>query len=69
MGIYVVAFFGTTPVGAPLMGWFGEHLGPRYALALGGVALIGAALYALPRLGRDPLIGSVTEPSPPPAKI
>lgn len=69
MGIYVVAFFGTTPVGAPLMGWFGEHLGPRYALALGGVALIGAALYALPRLGRDPLIGIVTEPSPPPAKI
>ncbi len=69
MGIYVVAFFGTTPIGAPLMGWFGEHLGPRYALALGGLTLVAAASYALPRLGRDPLIGGVTEPPPPPAKI
>ncbi len=69
MGIYVVAFFGTTPIGAPLMGWFGEFVGPRYALALGGITLIAAALYALPRLGRDPLIGGITEPPPPPAKV
>ena len=69
MGIYVLAFFGTTPLGAPLMGWVGDRFGPRLALALGGVTLLVAALYALPRLGHDPLVDGITEPGPPPAKI
>lgn len=69
MGLYVVAFFGTTPLGAPLMGWVGDRFGPRYALALGGITLLLAALYALPRLGRDPLVDGVTEMGAPPAKI
>ena len=73
MGLYVVAFFGTTPVGAPLMGWVGEHLGPRYALAGGGLALLVAALVVLPRLGSVTLdatemVGPVAE-GPPAAKI
>lgn len=68
MGMYVLAFFGTTPVGAPLMGWVGEHAGPRFALALGGVAILLGSLYALPRLSRDPLVGGIDE-APPPAKI
>ncbi|HLV91313.1 MAG TPA: MFS transporter [Acidimicrobiia bacterium] len=68
MGMYVLAFFGTTPFGATLMGWVGEHVGPRFALGLGGVTLILAALYALPRLGREPLVGGPRELTPP-AKI
>jgi MFS family permease len=69
MGLYVLAFFGTTPIGAPLMGWVGDQFGPRHALALGGITLLLAALYALPRLGRDPLLDGITEPGAPPAKI
>jgi predicted MFS family arabinose efflux permease len=50
MGLYVVAFLGTTPLGGPLMGWIGEHLGPRLALAGGGLAVLIASILALPGL-------------------
>lgn len=43
MGLWAVAFLGTTPSGAPVMGWVGEHLGARWALGLGGVAILIAA--------------------------
>jgi MFS family permease len=50
MGLYIVAFVGTTPIGGPLMGWIGEHLGPRHALAIGGIAMAVGAAFSLPRL-------------------
>jgi MFS family permease len=46
MGLWAVAFLGSTPVGGPIVGWVGQHLGPRYGLALGGVAAILAAALA-----------------------
>jgi len=53
MGLWAVAFLGTTPFGAPVMGWVGEHFGPRLALGLGGVALLVAAVYGWRRLPLD----------------
>jgi len=44
MALWAVAFLGSTPVGGPIIGWIGEHIGPRYGLAVGGVAAIIAAL-------------------------
>ena len=44
MGLWAVAFLGTTPFGAPIMGWIGEQIGPRWALGLGGVAVLLAAV-------------------------
>jgi MFS family permease len=41
MALYGMVFLGSTPIAAPLVGWVGEHLGPRVGLAGGGV--IGAA--------------------------
>ena len=32
-----IAFFGMGPVGAPSVGWVGEHLGPRPSVAIGAV--------------------------------
>lgn len=49
MALWSIAFLGTTPIGGPLVGWVGEHLGPRAGLALGGIATIVAAA-ALSRL-------------------
>lgn len=43
MALWTVAFLGSTPIGGPLVGWIGEHVGPREALALGGVAALLAA--------------------------
>ena len=43
MSLWTMAFLGSTPIGGPLVGWIGEHAGPRLALALGGIAAIAAA--------------------------
>jgi MFS family permease len=45
MGLYSVVFLGSTPIGAPLVGWLAQVGGPRAGMALGGAsALIAAAL-------------------------
>jgi len=46
MGIYTVVFFAGTPVGAPLIGWASDHLGPRIGL-IGGGALSVAGILIL----------------------
>ncbi len=50
MALWAVAFLGSTPVGGPLVGWIGQHVGPRWGLALGGVATLCVALAAYPSL-------------------
>jgi MFS family permease len=47
MALWTVAFMGSTPVGGPIVGWIGEHVGPRWALATGGIACLAAATYGL----------------------
>lgn len=41
-----VAILGARPIGAPIVGWIGEHLGPRYGLGVGAAAAIGVAVWA-----------------------
>jgi predicted MFS family arabinose efflux permease len=43
MSFWAIAFLGSTTFGGPIVGWFGEHAGPRWALALGGIAAVTAA--------------------------
>ena len=43
MALWTMAFVGSTPIGGPIIGWIGEHIGPRYGLAVGGVAAIVAS--------------------------
>ena len=45
MALWTMAFLGSTPIGGPLIGAIGEHVGPRWALALGGLAALAAAGY------------------------
>lgn len=43
---------GGTPIGAPIVGWVADHLGPRWALAVGalsGLLAVGVAVYTLRR--------------------
>jgi MFS family permease len=47
MSLWTMAFLGTTPIGGPIIGWVGEHAGPRLALTIGGAAaFVAAALGA-----------------------
>jgi predicted MFS family arabinose efflux permease len=43
MSLWSIAFLGTTPIGGPIMGALGEHIGARVGIALGGVAALVAA--------------------------
>ncbi len=49
MSLNAIAFLGSTPIGAPLLGYISDSTNPRVALALGGVATLLAAvpLFAL----------------------
>ena len=40
MSLWAVAFLGTTPIGAPIVGWIGEIGGARAGIAVGGVATL-----------------------------
>ncbi len=46
MALWGVAFLGSTPIGGPIIGWIGEHVGPRYAMGVGGVATVMAGTMA-----------------------
>ena len=47
MALYRVVFLGSTPIGAPLVGWLAGAAGPRAGLVAGAVAALiaGAAAW------------------------
>ena len=45
MALYGVVFLGSTPIGAPLVGWLAEVAGPRSGFVAAAAAL-AAALWA-----------------------
>jgi MFS family permease len=71
MALWTVAFLGSTPLGGPVIGAIGEHVGPRWALALGGVAAVLAAGLGAGAFRRQPedLVPTMTaagKQNPPP---
>jgi MFS family permease len=57
--LYSVVFLGSTPIGAPLVGWLAEAAGPRAGLVAGAVAalLAGvAAWFAFARRSEEPVV-------------
>jgi MFS family permease len=53
MALWTVAFIGTTPIGGPAIGYIAQHAGPRWGLAVGGIAaLLATTLAAFPHVRR-----------------
>jgi predicted MFS family arabinose efflux permease len=46
LSVYTLVFIGGTPFGAPLVGWLGQHVGPRSSLVAGGLGSLAAGLAA-----------------------
>ncbi|WP_141961574.1 MFS transporter [Actinoallomurus bryophytorum] len=44
MGLYMLVFAGSSPIGAPLLGWLAEVFGPRSGLVIGGVVSVAAVM-------------------------
>ena len=52
IALRVAVALGGTPIGAPIVGWVADHLGPRWALVVGavsGILAVGVALYTIKR--------------------
>jgi MFS family permease len=67
MALYSVVFLGSTPIGAPLVGWIAEVSGPRGGLVLGAVAALVAAAggaVAFARVGAPVLVRRECERRP-----
>ncbi|MEU4428515.1 MFS transporter [Actinoplanes sp. NPDC024001] len=47
MALYVLVFLGTTPIGATLAGWWGEHFGVSSSIWAAGLVSFAAAVGAL----------------------
>ncbi|HEX4216136.1 MAG TPA: MFS transporter [Candidatus Dormibacteraeota bacterium] len=50
MALWGVAWLGSTPIGAPIVGWVGQEFGPRWSLLIGGVPTLLVGLIAYPML-------------------
>jgi MFS family permease len=46
MALRLAVGVGTTPLGAPIVGWVADSFGPRWALAVGGASGLAAACVA-----------------------
>jgi MFS family permease len=62
MALYAIAFLGTTPIGAPLVGWISQETSPRVALLVGGVSTVAAAGVTLLRHRRDHALAAAASP-------
>jgi MFS family permease len=54
MALYSVVFLGSTPIGAPLVGWLAEAGGPRAGLVVGALAALLTGLVGGARMGTWP---------------
>ncbi len=54
MAVYTITVLGSTPIGGPIVGWISEQFGPRYGLAIGGVATLAVTLVFAHTLLRAP---------------
>ena len=46
MAVYTITLLGSTPIGGPTVGWISERFGPRWGLAVGGIAtIIGVVVF------------------------
>ncbi len=53
LALIAVAFLGSTPIGAPITGWIGDHVSAEWSLAYGSLVTILAAALAAILLARS----------------
>ena len=59
MALRLGVALGGTPIGAPIVGWVADNLGPRWALGVGAAAGFAAALVAIRAMSRQDAEGGV----------
>jgi len=54
LALQAMLFLGSTPIGGPIVGWVSQQFGARYAIALGGVAALGAGAWGMLKVRSAP---------------
>ena len=67
MALYSIVLLGSTPIGSPITGWIGQHLGARWAFVMNGaVALaVGIGLLLARRRAHAPAADAAADPGIP----
>ncbi|MGL4302585.1 MAG: MFS transporter [Sphingomonas sp.] len=65
MALRVGVALGGTPIGAPIVGWVADHLGPRWALGVGAASGLAAVIVAMLFLANDRTPAGRSPPSLP----
>jgi MFS family permease len=63
MALRLGVALGGTPIGAPIVGWVADHLGPRWALGVGAAAGFAAAIVAIAFLSQREVEASGLPPA------
>ncbi len=63
MSLFSMSLIGSTPIGGPIVGWIGDHISPRVALLVGGVAALAAAGYGFAALTRHSVVDGAHAPT------
>jgi MFS family permease len=63
MALYGVVFLGSTPIGAPIAGWVGEHMSAGAGLVMGGVAAVGTGVVLMWQRRRRSSAAAAAEPA------
>jgi MFS family permease len=61
MALRLAVALGGTPIGAPVVGWVANHLGPRWALGVGAASGLAAAMVAAYVMIRQRLVGATQD--------
>lgn len=68
MALYAVVFIGTTPIGAPIVGWVAQQHGARAGFVLGSAAIMVAAAMGLWLARRHHAFEPASRPAPAPGR-
>jgi hypothetical protein len=65
LALQATAFLGSTPIGGPITGWIGDHVGAGWSIAYGGLVALGCvgAVTALTVRSRRRLVAAPVAPA------
>jgi MFS family permease len=61
MALHGLVFLGSTPIGAPVIGWISETWGARMGLGVGGAISLAVAVLAMLVIKRDEIVGRLRD--------
>jgi MFS family permease len=59
MGLYLLVFAGSAPIGSPLIGWLAQIFGPRWSVIFGGIVSLAAVLGVVAIMAPRPALAVV----------